>query len=261
VLLTEDGLYLTDGVGNGRDFLGEGHHPFWLDDRLFGFVRTLTGERGLIQELVLGAIDEPGLRVLWTTATLAPELYGAKSDEPFFIQYVAVTGKDPRRLLLYGRQYAGQDSRYAVLSLSLANDDFVGDRVALPTTVRLELTVDRMPAGIPSAADPNGHVPFVLSPDGQWLTMAYLAESGTNQWVISTTRIGQPGRLEFKARYPGYSFNHPFFDWSLDGHWLLIVEEAFIKLVAPNEGYERIIPHENGACSYPAWIKRELTGD
>jgi hypothetical protein len=32
------------------------------------------------------------------------------------------------------------------------------------------------------------------------------------------------------------------------------VDETFIRLVAPEAGYERIVAHDKRNCSYPAWL-------
>jgi type II secretory pathway pseudopilin PulG len=251
LLQVEGRLYLGDGHGRARLDLGQGHDAFWLDDERFGFIRP-PGDQGLqAEEIVLGASNGSDLAAVWSTAALDSSLSGANADSRFFIQHVALGGRDRHRLLLYGRQYAGDDSLYAVFSLPLE----VGTgQVMVVGPARLELVLDRTPAGLPSAADPNGHAPFVVSSDGRWLTAAYLAEQGSDSWVILATEIGQDNGFRYSADYPGYSFNQPFFDWSADGRWLLIVDETFIRLVAPEAGYERIVAHDKRNCSYPAWL-------
>lgn len=257
LVLTDGQLYLADGNGQSLLSLGEGQSPFWLDEQRFGFIRPVPRQQRQVQELVIGATNEPGLISVWTSDTSVMSLIGATAKTPFYIQHVAPVGGDQPRLLLYGRQYAGEESRYAILSLPLEGargrnidaQDLVGP-------ARLELLLDRSPAGLPSPTHPNGHVPFVVSPDGRWLTAAHLVERGANEWLIHVAEIGRDNSLVIKSGYPGYSFSHPFFDWSLDGRWLLIIDREFLRLVAPEEGFERIIAHEQSACSYPAWINR-----
>ena len=257
----EHSLVLIEGQvsragGDGRAIapLGEGYSPFWLDNQRYGFVRPVAdGDRQTI-ELVTGAVGEDALVTLWRTDSLKEALTEADSVSPVFIQHVEVIGGEPQRILMYGRQYAGPNSQYIFFSLPIlpADESSAGGPIAGP--VRIELVLDSRPAGLPSADDPNGHVPFVTSPDGQWLTVGNLDEKGLNQWTIHVSQINGDGAFHFSTNYPGYSFSHPFFDWSSDGRWLLIVDEDFIRLVAPTLEFERIIAHDQRACSYPAWV-------
>jgi len=228
-----------------------------LDDERFGFVQASNGGQGTAKALLLGAGDGSDLAPVWSTAALDPGWLGVSAGSPFFIQHVSLGGQEHPRLLLYGRQYAGDDSRYAILSLPLEKS---AGRSTVAGPVRLEMVLDRRPADLPSTADPNGHAPFVVSPDGRWLTAAYLAEQGSDSWVIVVVEIGRDRTLQYQVGYPGYSFSQPFFDWSGDGRWLLIVDETFIRLVAPEAGFERIVAHDKRNCSYPAWLDRQEVG-
>jgi hypothetical protein len=257
LLLVEGRLYLGDAEGRVKVELGDGHDPFWLDDRHFGFIRPASGGQSQAEEVVLGAGEVSRLAAVWSTAELDPGSLGSDAASPFFIQHVALGGREERRLLLYGRQYAGDDSPYAVFSLALEEED---GQPLVAGPARLEMALDRRPADLPSSADPNGHAPFAVSPDGRWLTAAYLAEKGGDEWVIQAAEIGRDRTFQVRASYPGYSFNQPFFDWSADGRWLLVVDETFIRLVAPEAGFERIVAHDKRNCSYPAWLDRQLTG-
>jgi hypothetical protein len=253
----DQNVYLADAAGQAEVDLGQGHDAFWLDDSLYGFVRSLSGEGRPVEEVVAGAIDNSGLSVLWNTAAATPELIAAPADSPFFVQHVATSGNTALRLLLYGRQYAGDDSRYVVLSLPLQSDENAVGQVSLAGPVGVEVSLDQSPASFPSPEGPNGHVPFIVSPDGRWLTVAHLAAKGADEWIIDVIEIGRGNRLSYKTSYPGYSFNFPFLDWSSDGRWLLIVDHEFIRIVAPASGYERIVAHDKGNCSYAAWLNRQ----
>lgn len=254
LVLVDGRLYLADQDNRVKIELGEGQNPFWIDEKRFGFVRPSAKGQVRSEELVVGTADRPKLVSIWNTEEVNESMLGTTADTPFFVQYVTPAGSGPPRLMVYGRQYAGEESRYAVLSLELADNEGNGEQARLASPARVELVLDKVPAGIPSVADPNGHVPFVVSPNGRWLTVAYLAEEGASEWVIQVVEIGRDNGLQVTARYPGYSFNHPFFDWSADGRWLLVVDQEFLRLVAPEASFERIVAHDKTSCAYPAWI-------
>ncbi len=252
-LVVLDGeIYRADEDGRAQVKLGEGHSPFWLDEERYGFARLLSNPERPIVEVVTGVVGEDLLERLWFTGQLDGTSFASSSEKPVFIQHIEAMRGEQSRLLMYGRQYAGADSQYAFLTLPLTWS--LGQPVAGPA--QLELAIDKPPARLPSANHPNGHVPFLLSPDGRWLTVAYLADKVSNEWHIQVVEIGGEAQAMYSTYYPGYSFSHPFFDWSSDGRWLLIVDEVFLRLAAPSTGFERVIAHDLRSCAYPAWINR-----
>lgn len=243
-------IFRADENGRALVNLGEGQSPFWLDEERYGFARPLSGNERQIIEVVTGVFGEDQLQRLWFTDQLDLSTSTSSLEKPIFIQHIeSLKGRRPK-LIMYGRQYAGVDSGYVFLTLPLTSSK--GQLVAGP--VQVELTIDRQPAPLPSASEPNGHVPFIISPDGRWLTVAYLADKASGLWHIQVVEIGGEAQALFSTHYPGYSFSHPFFDWSSDGRWLLIIDEDFMRLAAPATGFERVIAHDLRSCSYPAWI-------
>jgi hypothetical protein len=255
-LLQVDGtVFLADGHGRTIDNLGEGFSPFWIDSTHYGFIRTLSDRERLTQEIVIGRPDQAALRVILSTDELNLPSIGLLPDKPLFLSYGVVSGGRPERLLLYGRQYAGTNSHYVFLSLALPAQTEGSSQVEPLGPVQLELLLLDAPADLPLLASPLGHVPFVVSPDGRWLTAANVTDKQEATWQIHAVELGQPKRTQqYVTNNPGYTFSNPFFDWSADGQWLLILDKGFIRLAAPDAGYERILAHDKDNCSYPAWI-------
>ena len=56
------------------------------------------------------------------------------------------------------------------------------------------------------------------------------------------------------ASYSARSAWRGGYDWTLDGDWLLILEEYGIRLVAPNHDYEHFIVHDFGECETAVWV-------
>ncbi len=82
----------------------------------------------------------------------------------------------------------------------------------------------------------------------------YLKE--TDNWVIHLYDTIREETKKFTLNYPSYPAPFPFYDWSADGTWLILVDNGFLRLMAPSYDYERIITHHYDACRYAAWINR-----
>jgi hypothetical protein len=250
LLLIDGAIHRADGEGRALVPLGEGFSPFWIDESHYGFVSSVYIGQRAMTEVVVGKVGEETLEILWRSDELQSDVTDKSAQKPIFIQHVQAFGGEKPTLVLYGRQYAGDDSQHVFLSLPLSLGE--GTRIAPP--VQIELAINQLPARVPSIADPNGSVPFVVSPNGRWLTVAHLAEKASDLWLIRVVEIGGPREYSYSARYPGYAFSHPFFDWTSDDRWLLILDQDFMKLIAPTLGFERIIAHDLQTCSNPAWI-------
>jgi len=40
-----------------------------------------------------------------------------------------------------------------------------------------------------------------------------------------------------------------------------LVDKGFLRLIAPDYEYERIITHDFAACRYPAWVESSALGN
>jgi hypothetical protein len=117
----------------------------------------------------------------------------------------------------------------------------------------LRLQRNSAPYGTPSLLTPTGYPPFLLSPDGRWLMISELTEPQTNSWTFQLHNIAQNSTNLLTANFPAYPARYPFYDWTADGQWLLIVDDGFMRLVAPGHDYQRLVPYEFDSCLFTAW--------
>ena len=75
-----------------------------------------------------------------------------------------------------------------------------------------------------------------------------------DSWTVFNLDLEIGGIKTMQIGYPLSTFIHPFMDWSGDGQWLIIVENNFLRMTAPEYDYDRLILHELQACSHVAWI-------
>jgi hypothetical protein len=118
----------------------------------------------------------------------------------------------------------------------------------------LRLTLDGLPRGYPGQAAARGNVPFVFSPDGRYLSLSRLEDPERNLWRLYVHDLEANETKTFAARYPLYTFRYPFYDWSADGKWLILVDDGYLRLIAPAYDYNRLILHDLHRCSHVAWV-------
>jgi len=53
--------------------------------------------------------------------------------------------------------------------------------------------------------------------------------------------------------YPVFPARFPSYDWSADGQWLVIADDSFFRLIAPEQDYEQLITHDFDYCIYIKW--------
>jgi hypothetical protein len=246
-----DQLYIGDQKGHLGRHIGRGFNPFWLEEGLIGFTRYENRDGNLLADLVQTNREVDGFSVLLSAERII-ESFGEKDNNPVYIEHVQTVPQNWDKLLIYGRQYGKEGSDYHIL---LAKLDHRYSANASPTVkdVQKLLTLDNAPAGYPSALSTTGSVPFVVSPDGRWLTVSWLEDNAKNIWKILLLELDSGDTKVYTTGYPVFTFKRPFYDWSRDGDWLVIADEGFLRLINPDHDYERIIGHGLNACSYPAW--------
>jgi hypothetical protein len=95
----------------------------------------------------------------------------------------------------------------------------------------------------------------MLSPDGRWLSASRPDPETADSWIIYVHDTQSEETIQYKVGYPSSMFIHPFYDWSQDGNWLVIVDENYLRLIAPAYNYERLITHDLQTCSHVAWVE------
>ena len=244
-----DMLYLGDGQGKIVDEIGRGFSAFWIDSARYGYARYLDGSAGYGAELVMSRIENADVHTLLDPGDLAGLLRPGETGL-VFVDYASVNPNNRQQLFLSARSYSDELNRSYLISAWLPGDtdsDFaLGDQ-------RLRLTLDGLPRGYPGQATANGNVPFVFSPDGRWISLSRLESQEDNLWRVYVHDIKSGETRTFAARYPLYTFRYPLYDWSADGEWLILVDDGFLRLIAPAYDYERLILHDLHSCSHVAW--------
>lgn len=255
LVLVGSELYVGDEEGVPNRYVGRAFSPFWMTDDEFGYVRLRgnTTNESPDMELVLYSVETGQERLLIKSADLLDQVE-AGLEGAFRIMYVTASPTDPNLIFLAGTPVRGGGGRFYVLRLQLqADTSITSDNVPL---IRSEviLALDDLPVGDPSTLTPTGYPPFSITADGRKLMVFRFADPVTNTWVLYLYDVAGGDTQVRTLNYPIYPAPFPFYDWSADGNWLLLVDNGFLRLVAPDYDYERIITHDFAACRYPAWI-------
>ena len=255
LVLVGSELYVGDEEGVPNRYVGRAFSPFWMTDDEFGYVRLRgnTTNESPDMELVLYSVETGQERLLIKSADLLDQVE-AGLEGAFRIMYVTASPTDPNLIFLAGTPVRGGGGRFYVLRLQLqADTSITSDNVPL---IRSEviLALDDLPVGDPSTLTPTGYPPFSITADGRKLMVFRFADPVTNTWVLYLYDVAGGDTQVRTLNYPIYPAPFPFYDWSADGNWLLLVDNGFLRLIAPDYDYERIITHDFAACRYPAWI-------
>ena len=166
------------------------------------------------------------------------------------INTIAVHPTLPGLLILTGPEIRGAGGKYNIFTFQFA--DWTQ---SVSGTLTLRLQLDDPPLGYPALITSSGIPPVSFSPDGRWLVAALLTTPPDDTWQIHLHDIPANQTQTITTSSPRYPANSPFFDWSDDGQWLVLVDDGFFKLIAPAVSYERIILHDFDACYFTAWVK------
>jgi len=259
LILVGSQLHIGDSEGNPQELIGRAFSPFWLTDDIFGFVHLLgdsTAESSEM-ELVLRSVVSGEEQLLAKSTDLLRQL-DSGSTGAFRIMYVTTNPENPNRLFLAGAPVGGGRKQFFVLEIQLGDspDSTLMDNQI--SGVEAIVVLGDLPVGDSSTLTPTGYPPFRLSPDGRWLMVVRFVDPITNTWALYLHNVkdGETKTITFK--YPTYPSPFPFYDWSADGNWLLLVDNGFLRLIAPDHDYERIVTHDFVACRYPAWVNRNV---
>jgi hypothetical protein len=75
-----------------------------------------------------------------------------------------------------------------------------------------------------------------------------------SRWLLRLYDTEREDTKSINLNFPLYPAPFPYYDWSADNQWLLLVDNGYMRLVAPDHGYERLITHGFEACRYAGWI-------
>ncbi len=242
--LVQEGQLLWRGDALGRPLapLGAGLSPFWLDDERYGYVRYDHEAGAPSMQIATAVAGEDLPRIVLPVAELARRL--DENNPPLlFINHVAANPGDSDRLLIAATTVGLATAKYTIFSLRLSSGE-----------LQLLQQFERLPSGYPSLLTPAGYPPFRVSPDGRWLLVTLLANPSPSTWTFALYDLQEQESLAVSAYYPPYPSQFPFYDWTPDGRWLAIVEDGFLRLIAPAHGYQKLVTHGEGDCLYVAWV-------
>lgn len=252
VVLSEN-VHLGDANGKILAPLGQGFSPFWMSNQRYGFVRYVESGDELMVEILARQIGQPEQNVILDSDGLA-KLVGRRDVGVLFVNFVATRPDDPNTIFFTARTYNGNQSNFYLFSVRIEERPGEGFNRLVGADPKLHLELDQPPSGFPSPLSPNGYVPFILSPDGRWVSLAVRGETIGESWTVFNLDLERGGIKTMQISYPLSTFIHPFLDWSGDGQWLISVEKSFLRMTAPEYNYSRLIFHELHACSHVAWI-------
>jgi hypothetical protein len=242
LVMHDQRLWRGDANGLPQTLLGRGANPFWLADGRYGFIRYATASPATDAALVVAdpATDRPS--VWFHNSDLVRQL---NPDNPplFVISHVVPASRNGNVLLLAGTAIGAVDGKYNIFAYDGKSD-----------IVSLLWQSDRAPSGFPSLLTPAGYPPFQLSPDGRWLLLTQLMEANPTTWRFVLVDVATGQQTHFDAYYPSYPAVFPFYDWSYDGQWLAIVDDGFLRLIAPAYDYQRLVTHGQDDCLFTAWV-------
>lgn len=218
--------------------LGSGRSPFWLDNQTYGFVRGVEGDDPLTggdTEIVTATLENPTPVRLITAADLFARFPDNMPQRGLKIGYVATHPRQPDRLFIVALDDIGQRAYVIVYDVDTGLAE-----------VRLQLLYS------PSHS-------FSFSPDGRYLVMTGQDQNGASlgesSAVLLVHNIAENVTIPLLSRLP-FFLPSVMYDWSGDSRWLAIVmEDNLIGLVAPDEGYTRLLPRATGECNSVAWLR------
>jgi hypothetical protein len=257
-LITQDSdlnLYLGDDQGHLIEPVGRAFNPFWLNSDTFGYIRLLgnDGQGSPEMELVLQTVSSDITVPLISSRDLL-QLLDPNATGSMRIQHVAAIPPDGKSLFLAGSSVGIENRRFFLIKLTLEGriDPLTKDT----TLAQLEIIEEgnSSPVGDPLVFTPTGYRPFSITKDGRKILTVYFDDPVMSRWLLRLYDIERDETQVINLNFPRYPAPFPYYDWSGDNQWLLLVDNGYLRLVAPDYGYERLITHGFAACRYAGWI-------
>jgi hypothetical protein len=209
------------------EIIGVGKEPFWLDDQTVAFISPLGRE---IRTVSIGDLRR---QTLLTLNDIKNAFVSSRASDLTHLafEYAAVKPNEPGSLLIIAKgpnhtYFISADRQGNEIELEYATDDFLTPEIL--TDLR-------------------------FSPDGRWLVIstndfAYHIVTITFYDTIAKNTL----HYRFHARYDLPMHWH--IDWSADGGWLSIIDNGYIRLIAPEFDHQRLIVPDDLTCMAAVWI-------
>lgn len=243
LVLDEQSLWRGDALGQPQLPLGVALSPFWLDNETYGYVRYDREAGAPSMQIAASKVGDDLPQIVMPVARLA-SLVDETNPPLLFINYVAVNPAHKDQLLLSATTVGASTSKYHIFSARLSTGE-----------AQLLQQFERLPSGYPSLLTPAGYPPFRLSPDGRWLMTTLLESRSPTTWSFRLYDLQQDRPVTVNTYYPEYPAQFPFYDWTPDGRWLAIVEDGFLRLIAPGHDYQKLVTHEMANCLFATWVE------
>jgi hypothetical protein len=207
-----------------------------VDEDTFGYVRYLSGEGWEESQLILtDRLDEQAIRlhteVVATSEDLSAAAPFAGHRNPLLIHQVSQSPTNPALLLILARTY-------------------VRSSVDMSYLYTLDTTSGQLTL---LAKDKRLGEPITFSPDGRYVTrMAY--ESA--YWTLTAHDLYTGGEQQWTAAMANTVAWEWRYDWSEDGHWLVLAEDDLLRLLAVGESYEQRVLLPEPGCYAVSWADR-----
>lgn len=237
-----EGQSLTEVLSDAEAF--ELRDLFWLDGDTYGYVRYGTTSAGTETRLsvTLMSADIAGgePRELLNAAALAAALpEEVRPQTPDFHFFAAINPGDPRFMSISA--YAPQQpevfdspNRAFLFLYNVESNEIIA---AVDLGIRFISSSD-------------------FSPDGRWLAIGII-DPVASTWAMHVYDMA--GRRVWEKTFNNRvlpSFAAAQYQWSLDGKWLLELNEGILRLIAPGDHYERTVVPGSPGCFAAAWVNR-----
>lgn len=231
-----------DAVPGSPDLrpIGTGRSPFWLDAQTFGYIRRIAADGPAVltdEEIVLATLADTTPE----TVISAADLFGFLPEEipltRLSLGYVATHPEQPGRLFIVVLDELDQRTYIVLYDLETGLAES-----------RLETLYYNL----------NHSLSF--SPDGRYLVLTgqdrNTVTANDDNAVILVHDIAENQTVPLMTRLP-FFLPSVVYDWTEDSRWLAVaMEDNLVGLVAPDEAYVQLLPHNYGACTSVAWVEK-----
>ncbi|MCI0729049.1 MAG: hypothetical protein L0332_20350, partial [Chloroflexi bacterium] len=215
-------LYRANERGQGRQAIGVGATPFWLDEEGYGYVRLDSQDE---VELVVASVVDDAPQVWLRAADLLPVVPAERRWEGLTIWNVWPHPAETNTLALMTTP--GRVQNAGPYDFFLVSWDEAAGRPAVTYLFAYEY---------PATAD--------FSPDGRWLAF-------TSRGYVAHFQDLATGQVRVVSFDDGN-----WLGWSPDGRWFAQQGNEALLLTAPAYNYQVIARHDLTDCSLEQW-----TGD
>lgn len=244
VVVVESELFFGNATGQIVAPIEAGLHPVWLDDATLAYARFVEQDGRISMDVVALQPGSDKANLLFDADDLSAAADISEKGQ-LFIKYMTNSPADPHLLLVAASGIGDYAGEYFIFSVQLR---------AHEPDILLRERREGAPQGFPTLLTPTGYPPFSLSPDGRWLVFSDLTGVYKNSWIFYLHNMEKQETKTLRTAFPAYPARYPYYDWSADGRWLAVQDDGFMRLVAPDVDFQRLVPHEFDACYYTAWV-------